>query len=609
MIARSLRSVLTTIVMASLLVLPVRGAAQSQPPAPPAQQPPSQPQPSQPPAQEQRTVIAIGVRGNQRIPTEQILAAVTRTKVGEPFSEANLREDIRAINELGVFADITARTEVETGGVRVIFVVIENPVVTEVIVEGNTVVSAADIQRALGVPTGEVLNIARMREGTRTIQRLYEERGYVLARVADTAVVPVEGAPDQARLRVRIAEGTIEALRFVGLRKTRQITALRHIQETKRGAVFNVPALNRDLQRLFDTGLFETIRAHPEPGADVDTAVVVIEVTEARTGSIGGGLGYSSTEGLLGFVEYRDRNWKGLGQTFAVRAERNVQTGQAARTNYEVNFREPFFDPLRTSLDLSLFARATVEQEFSGTAVVSRFELHRTGSTLTLGRPLDPVTAGSLRLKSERTEIVALPVSSTDPTSPVVPPSPGLLTPGRVVSLLFSASRDTRNDRLRPTRGSGLGASAEFALTPLGSDFSFTKYTLDYQHVFPAGRDAAFVGRVFIGSATGNLPAQERFLLGGSSTVRSYASGRFRDNSMIVLNAEYRFPLGRIIRALGDLQGIVFVDAGNAPLQVTDLKTGYGIGVAIGTPVGPIRIDLAFGAEGQQTWISVGSPF
>lgn len=598
MIARFLRPVLTAIVMASLLLLPIRGAAQTQPPPP-----------AQPPAQEQRPVIGIGVRGNQRIPTEQILAAVTRTKVGEPFSEEKIREDIRAINELGFFADVTARTEVETGGLRVIFVVIENPVVTEVIVEGHTVVSADEIRRALGVPTGEVLNIIRMREGTRAIQKLYEDRGYVLARVVDTAIVPVEGAPDQARLRLRIAEGTIEALRFVGLRKTRQSTALRHIQETKRGAVFNVPALNRDLQRLFDTGLFESIRARPEPGADPDSAVVVIEVVEARTGSVGGGLGYSSTEGLLGFIEYRDRNWRGLGQTFAVRAERNVQTGQAARTNYEINFTDPFLDAMRTSLDLSLFARATVEQEFSGATVVSRFELHRTGSTLSLGRSLDPVTNGLLRLKSERTEITPLPSVASDLSSPVVPPSAILLTPGRVVSLLFSATRDTRNDRLRPTRGSSLGVSAEFALQPLGSDFGFNKYVLDYQRLFPAGRNGAFVGRVFIGSATGTLPAQEQFLLGGSSTVRSYGAGRFRANSMIVLNAEYRFSLGTIIKALGELQGIVFVDAGNAPLQFTDLKTGYGVGVAIGTPVGPIRIDLAFGPEGRQTWISLGSPF
>lgn len=620
MIARSLRPVLTAIVMASLLVLPIRGAAQTQPPGAPAQPPPAQPpaqQPAapqppvpQPPAQEQRPVVAITVRGNQRIPTERILAAVTRTKVGEPFSEEKIREDIRAINELGVFADVTARTEVETAGLRVVFVVLENPVVTEVVVEGNTVVSAEDIQRALGVPPGEVLNIIRLREGTRAIQKLYEDRGYVLARVADTAIVPVGGAPDQARLRVRIAEGSIEAVRFQGLRKTRETTALRHIRETKRGAVFNVPALNRDLQRLFDTGLFETIRARPEPGADPDSALVVIEVVEARTGSIGGGLGYSSSEGLLGFIEYRDRNWKGVGQTFAVRAERNIQTGQAARTNYEINFGDPFLDAMRTSLDVSLFARATVEQEFTGSAVSSRFELHRTGSTLALGRPLDPVTNGSLRLKSERTEIVPLPVSASDPSSPVVPPSASLLTPGRVVSLLFSAARDTRNDRLRPTQGSSLGASAEFALRPMGSDFGFAKYVLDYQQLFPAGGTAAFVGRVFIGSATGTLPAQEQFLLGGSSTVRSYPSGFFRDSSMIVLNAEYRFSLGTIIKALGELQGILFVDAGNAPLQFTNMKTGYGVGVAIGTPVGPIRLDLAFGGpSGRQTWISLGSPF
>lgn len=599
MIARPYRRVLTAALIVAL-ALPVRSAAQTQPPAPPP--------PAQAPAQEQRRIIEVTVRGNRRIPAAQILAAVTRTKVGEVLSEEKIREDIRDINELGVFADVTARTEVEREGVRVIFIVTENPAVVEVVIEGNTVIPTEEIRRALGVPANEVLNIARMREGTRAVQKLYEDRGYVLARVTDTAVVPVEGAPDQARLRVRIAEGAVEAVRFEGLRKTRVSTALRHIQETRQGAVFNADALNRDLQRLFDTGLFESIRARPEPGTDPDSAVVVIEVQEARTGQVGGGIGFSTAEGLLGFIEYRDSNWRGLGQTFAVRAERSVQVAEA-RTNYEIRFTEPFLDPMRTSLDLNLFSRSTAESEYSGATVISRFELQRTGSSLSLSRPLDGVTTASVQLKSERTEIIPLPISVTDPTSPVVPPSALLLTPGRVVSLQLSGTRDTRNDRLRPTRGDRLATVAELSLPWLGSDFRFTKFSIDYQRLFPAGRNAVLVGRVFLGAATGTLPAQEQFLLGGPSTVRAFGAGRFRANSMIVLNVEYRFPLGTLIRQLGEMQGIVFVDAGNAPLQTQNLKIGYGVGVAVATPVGPIRIDLAFGPEGRQTWVSLGAPF
>lgn len=596
------RRLLAAVLICALPVLPLPAAAQQTPaPTPPAPAPAA----PTPPVPEQRRVIAVEVRGNRHISADRILAAVTQTRVAEPFSEEALRADVRAVSELGFFADVTARTTVEAEGIRVTIVVTENPVVVEVVVEGVSVVPREEVLRALAVPTGEVLNIARLREGTRAVQQLYEDRGFVLARVVDTVLIPLESAPDQARLRVRVAEGTVEAVRFEGLRRTRERTAVRHIQETQVGRVFSTAALNRDLQRLFDTGLFETIRARPEPGQDPDSVVVTIEVTEARTAQIGGGVGYSSEEGLIGFIEYRDRNYKGLGQTFAVTAERSVQTAQPV-TNYQIRFSDPFLDPLRSALDLALFSTSSVQFEYSGTTILSRFALQRSGATFTLSRPLDPITTGSLRLKSELTDIIALPLSATDPTSPVVPPT--LLTPGRVVSLLFSGTRDSRDDRLRPTRGTRLALSTEFGISALGSEFGFAKYIGDAQRVVPVRGSSVFVARLLGGSASGILPVQEQFILGGPSTVRSYASGRFRDNGIGVVNLEYRFSLGTVIRALGDLQGILFVDAGYVPSE-PDVKMGYGIGVGINTPVGPIRIDFAFGPEGRQTWFSLGAPF
>lgn len=593
---RRYRRPVITLLVACLCLLPVPGWPQAQPtpPAPPAQQPPAA-----------TRVKTIEIRGNKRIPKERILGAVTETKVGQPLSEDKLRADIRAINELGVFADVAVRTQTEQDGLVVVFLVTENPVVVEIVVEGNTVVSGDDIRRALAVPADEVLNLNKMRDGARAVQKLYEDKGYVLARVADLGLLPVEGAADRARLRVRIAEGTVEAVRLSGLRKTRESAVRRHIT-VKPGDVFNVNALNRDLQRLFDLGLFESIRALPQPGTTSDSVVVVVEVKEARTSQIGGGVGYSSDEGLLGFVEYKDRNWQGFGQTVTVRAERGVQLG-AQRFDYELSFTEPFFDPQRTALDLSLFSRASVEREFSGGVAVSRFELQRTGSLISLTRPLDPITTASVRLKSELTTFTALPLDPNDSSSLVVPPS--LLTPGRVVSLQLSAVQDGRDDRFAPTRGQRIALTTDFSLTALGSQFGFTKYALDYQHYFPWGKDTTLVGRLFYGASSGTLPVQEQFILGGPSTVRAFAAGRFRADSMVVANVEFRFPFSTLFRQLQDVSGALFVDAGNAPVSVTDLKVGYGFGVAVKTPLGSIRIDLAFGPEGRQVWLSLGSPF
>jgi outer membrane protein insertion porin family len=178
-----------------------------------------------------------------------------------------------------------------------------------------------------------------------------------------------------------------------------------------------------------------------------------------------------------------------------------------------------------------------------------------------------------------------------------------------VVSFQLGTSRDTRNSRFNATDGSVVTLTGELAAAAFGSDFSFTKYTLDAQRLFPVGEKSTIVTRVLLGSAVGNLPLQERYVLGGPSTVRGLPIGFLRDNSIGVANLEYRFPMSALIPSFQDITSILFVDAGNAPISL-NLLVGYGFGVAISTPLGPIRIDLAWGPDGtRQTWLSLGAPF
>lgn len=604
-IPTSLRIV--AVVLCSLLLEPASAWSQ-QPAAPPKPAAPSQPAP--PPI-----VRRVAVSGNVRIPSEKILAAVTETKVGEPISDDKLRADVRAINDLGWFTDVSARLEPTQGGVAVVFLVTENPIIAEIVIEGNTVLSADDIKGALGVPLGEVLSLKTMREGGRAVQKRYEDSGYILARVADLSILPTE-EPGLARLRIRVTEGRVEAIRFDGLRKTLQKVAERYVRDTKVGTVFNVTVLQRDLQRLFDSGLFESIHARPEPGSTPDSAVIVIEVKEARTAQASFGLGFSSQEGLVGFLEYRDRNWQGRAQTVVIRAERAVQTGSNQALSYELSLNEPFFDPTGMALDLSLFSRLTIEQEYCGgnpcsgvSTVTSRYSLQRSGAIAGLSRTVGGTTT-ALRLRSELSQIVALPLDPSCTTGCVIGPLPVGFVPGRVVSFQLSSARDTRNARFNATDGSLVTLSGELASAAFGSDFTFTKYTLDAQRLFPVGGKSTIVTRVLLGSAVGNLPLQERFVLGGPSTVRGLPIGFLRDFSIGVANLEYRFPMSALIPAFEDVSGILFVDTGNAPMTLTNLQTGYGFGIAITTPLGPIRIDLAWGPGGsRQTWLSLGSPF
>jgi translocation and assembly module TamA len=67
-------------------------------------------------------------------------------------------------------------------------------------------------------------------------------------------------------------------------------------------------------------------------------------------------------------------------------------------------------------------------------------------------------------------------------------------------------------------------------------------------------------------------------------------------------------------RWINDTIGIAtFVDAGNAFDQASDfsLALGYGIGARVRTPIGPFRLDLAYGQQSHQVRLhfSVGLAF
>jgi len=86
--------------------------------------------------------------------------------------------------------------------------------------------------------------------------------------------------------------------------------------------------------------------------------------------------------------------------------------------------------------------------------------------------------------------------------------------------------------------------------------------------------------------------------VGGGSSLRAFSSWRFRDRNSMVMEAEWRVMVNRF------LDTALFYDAGKVTahardLDLTHLKSGYGIGVRFHGPLStPLRIDVAHGNEG-----------
>jgi len=113
------------------------------------------------------------------------------------------------------------------------------------------------------------------------------------------------------------------------------------------------------------------------------------------------------------------------------------------------------------------------------------------------------------------------------------------------------------------------------------------------------------LGQVFVG-ANVNMPDGELFRAGGDDSVRGYPYRSLAPtqpdgtivggNTLLTMSAEIARPVS------ADLPSVwwaAFVDAGRAARRLDDLRLalGPGIGIRWRSPVGPLRVDWAWGEE------------
>jgi outer membrane protein assembly factor BamA len=137
--------------------------------------PPANSAPAAPPAP---TVVSVSVTGNAHIPSDRILSVV-KTKVGDPFDPAKVQEDLRAIADLGFFADQAPPiVKQRPDGVAVTYRVIENPVVTSIQFSGNKSVSADTLMALMDTAPGQVFNIKTYQQDVLKINSYYDKIGF-----------------------------------------------------------------------------------------------------------------------------------------------------------------------------------------------------------------------------------------------------------------------------------------------------------------------------------------------------------------------------------------------------------------------------------------------
>jgi outer membrane protein insertion porin family len=202
-------------------------------------------------------IRSIEVRGNQKVETSTIQFYI-RNRVGDEFSVARIREDILRIYRLGFFKDVQVDVEEFEGGLRVTFIVVEEPFVRAITIAGAQAIKREEIEGKLALKANSVLNRNQVRDSLDKIKQLYQEKGYYFA---DAEAVYTDVSPDEIDLSIRITEGEkilIKRITFVGNRAI-EPWELKNVMETKESSlisfitgtgVYQREMLRNDLRRL-----------------------------------------------------------------------------------------------------------------------------------------------------------------------------------------------------------------------------------------------------------------------------------------------------------------------------------------------------------------------
>ena len=541
-----------------------------------------------------KTIVEINFKGAAEV-TESAARGALTLHVGDTVTEEGLTKDRDAIYATGYFYDLYPVFESVPEGIVLTYYVLENPLLKEVKIEGNTAESTETLMGLITVKQGELLNSRTLQENVQAIQEKYRADGYILAKITDLNIA------QDGTLTIKISEGNLEGYKVKGNKKTKDRVILREMRQ-KPGEPFNANMARRSMQRVYNLGYFEDVNVKMNPGIEPNAVIMEIDVKEKRTGSFGIGAGYSSQDGMVGMISISDTNFRGVGDTISISYEMSGDDTDAR--GYTFMYRRPWLDKKETAGTLRLYNRTYEYDDYDANGNHKESFMRKyAGGEFTLSRPMSEYSTNFITLRNRKDEYVKHTETGNagDRSGDMVWRKKNF---GTTRSITLEHVTDTRDNVYEPTMGARASISAEFA--GFGGDFSFRKYTISDTHYFKVGHAQVFAVRGQYGIGSGSISEYNQYRVGGQDTIRGYREDQFRGDRMALASIEYRFPI------VSKVTGALFTDFGGAwdsGFKPSNMHGSVGIGLGLNTPIGPLRLDYGRGSQGGRVHFRVGGTF
>lgn len=539
------------------------------------------------------TIVDTVFEGTTKL-TETTAKAALSMRTGDMFTAKGLNKDRDAIYNIGYFYDLYPSFEKVPEGVVITYHVLENPVLTSIRITGNTVEKDDVLYGLITVKKGEILNSRTLQQNVQAIQDQYRKDGYILAKITDMNI------DREGNLVLRVNEGILEGYKVKGNTKTKERVILREMRQ-KPGQPFNSKQARRSMQRVYNLGFFEDVNIKLNPGVDPNAVVVELDVKEKRTGSFGIGAGYSSEDGVVGMVSLGDTNFRGTGDAISVTYETSGDDDDAH--GYSISYRHPWIDQKETVGTVRIYNRTYEYDDYDTDGDLKETYMRKySGGEITLGRPVSEYSTNYVTLRNRKDQYVRHVDDGQYGSRKGTTWERDNF--GTTRSVTLEHVTDTRDNIYNPTTGGRISLSGEVA--GLGGDFDFQKVTIEDQRYHKVGHAQVLALRTQYGIGHGHISEFNQYKVGGQSSLRGYREDQFRGNRMALATLEYRFPI------VSKVQGALFTDWGGAwddGVTPKDIKGSVGVGLALNTPLGPLRLDYGRGRDGGRVHFTVGGSF
>lgn len=541
-----------------------------------------------------RPVREIFISGNIIYSTEYILqAAAVTTRPGFPLNPLVLQEDMQKIMSLGTFQKVSLEIKPAETGLKVFFIVEENPVIKKINFHNGSSFSAESLKSSMQTKENDQLNYNLLNADLSKINQLYKENSYDLSSIAEVSITPT------ANLDIELSEPFVNEIIITGNVFTNKELIVREFALQK-GSVFNGKTLQEDRNRIFSLGYFSQVSLPEITPAQVPGGVdIKITVAEKKKNNINFGIGVSSGE-QFGFVRLSLLNIFNTGEQMYF----NFQSGQQykrTKLNYSFRYYNPWFFQKNLSFGYTRYLKFGYERLRNLNNLDDILNIKRDGFSVDFGFPLPFGRKYKFIFEYKDEQVLeAVDYPQIDYFNKSFAGTyiyDGLEASGEGTIIVGGELF-----KLRYEKGGSLEIANRQILVLGGVNFS--RVDLVYDRFIPFDAKSTVGVRYKTGSFESdrerNILEGEEYAVGGGNTVRGYPDVEpFAIGPKLTLvNLEYRYLFQP------QWQGVVFYDWGHAysdiNTSVKDYKSGYGFGLRFILPIGPLRFDLG---RGEKFWI------